>query len=113
MLVAGADDPFTWALAQFHIEAVAAKRDAERSCRRALIDWAMDRMTYVEMHDAADVALAHTAARLIQAMGEIARTCDSPRAPLSGPGVGLSRPGLRAFAAWPPRAASGLPATAS
>jgi hypothetical protein len=79
--VAGADDPFTLALTEFCAEADAAQRDAERGCRRALIDWAMARTTSREMHDAADVALAHTAARLIRAMGELARTCEAPPAP--------------------------------
>jgi hypothetical protein len=81
MRVAGADDPSTWALTRFHAEAVAAGQDAERGCRRALIDWAMHRTTYREMNDAADVALAHTAARLIEAMSELARSCEGPLPP--------------------------------
>lgn len=81
MYVAGADDPFTWALSRFHAEARAAEDEAERGYHRALIDWAMDRTTFQEMNDAADVALAHTAARLIRAMGEVARSCEGPPAP--------------------------------
>jgi len=84
MRVPDADYPFTlhrmlvyWALSRFHIETLAAERDAERHYHRALIDRAMGRATFCEMYDATDVALAQPVAEAgssyVRATSPIAR----------------------------------------